>query len=106
MFNNFVVTGQYVWTPSSKTLFDVNAMNQDTQDVNVDGEENLEEGSGDSVEDIISNYADDVCKLVTRVNMGNNSTTNSNGKRKAREQYGGQSRKKNKKPYGFGAQLL
>jgi hypothetical protein len=38
--------------------------------------------------------------------MGNNSTTNSSGKRKSREQYGRQSRKKNKKPYGFGAQLL
>jgi hypothetical protein len=93
-------------TPSSGTLFDDDTVNQSTQNANVNEEENLEEGSDDSKEDVIPNYTDDVCNLVTGVNMGNSSTTNSSGKRKTREQCGGQSRKKSKKPYGFGAQLL
>jgi hypothetical protein len=60
-------------------------MNQSTQGVNVNEEENLEEGSGDSEEDDIPNYIDHVCNLVV-VNMGNSSTTNNSGKRKTREQ--------------------
>jgi len=66
----------------------------------------LEEGSGDSEENVIPNYTDDAYNLVARVNMRNNSTINNSGERKAREQFGGQSKKKSKKPYGFGAQLL
>jgi hypothetical protein len=44
-------------------------VNQSTQDVNVNEEENLEEGSGDSEEDVIPNYTDDAYNLVARVNM-------------------------------------
>jgi len=105
MFNNVVVTRHYAWTQSSETLFDDDDMNQSTQDVNVNEEENLEEGSGDLEEDDIPNYIDHVCNLVV-VNMGNNSTKNYSGKRKTRKQYDGQSKKKSKKPYKFGAQLL
>jgi|UniRef100_A0A3N7HBV7 hypothetical protein len=106
MFSNVVATRHYAWTPSSRILFDDDTVNQSTQDANVNEEENLEEGSSDSKEDVIPNYTDDVCNLVTGVNMGNSSTTKSSGKRKKREQCGGQSRKKSKKPYRFGAQLL
>ena len=101
-----MATLHYAWTLFSKTLLDDDVVNQSTQDVNVNEEENLEEGSGDSKEDVIPNYTDDAYNLVARVNMGNNSTTNNSGERKIREQCGGKSRKKNKKPYGFRAQLL
>ena len=106
MFSNVVATGHYAWAPSSGVLFDDDVVNQNTQDVHVNKEENLEEGSGDSEEDVIPNYTDDVCNLIARVNMGNSSTTNSSGKRKAREQGGGKSIKKSKKPHGVGAQML
>ncbi|KAI9390585.1 hypothetical protein POPTR_008G196901v4 [Populus trichocarpa] len=106
MLNNVVATGHYAWAPSSGVLFDDDVVNQNTQDVHVNKEENLEEGNGDSEEDVIPNYTDDVCNLIARVNMGNSSTTNSSGKRKAREQGGGKSIKKSKKPHGVGAQML
>ena len=92
-----MATLHYAWTLFSKTLLDDDVVNQSTQDVNVNEEENLEEGSGDSEEDVIPNYTDDAYNLVARVNMGNNSTTNNSGERKIREQCGGKSRKKNKK---------
>jgi hypothetical protein len=53
MFSNVVATGHYVWAPSSRVLFDDDVVNQNTQDVHVNEEENLEEGSGDSEEDVI-----------------------------------------------------
>jgi hypothetical protein len=40
MFINVVATGHYAWTPSSISLFD-DDVNQSTQDVNVNEEENL-----------------------------------------------------------------
>jgi hypothetical protein len=92
-----VATLHYAWTLFSKTLLDDDVVNQSTQDVNVNEEENREEGSGDSEEDVIPNYTDDAYNLVARVNMGNNSTTNNSGERKIREQCGGKSRKKSKK---------
>ncbi|XP_011014260.1 PREDICTED: uncharacterized protein LOC105118094 [Populus euphratica] len=56
MFSNVVATGHYAWAPSSGVLFDDDTVNQNTQDVHVNKEENLEEGSGDSKEDVIPNY--------------------------------------------------
>jgi hypothetical protein len=53
MFSNVVATGHYAWAPSSRVLFDDDVVNQNTQDVHVNEEENLEEGSGDSEEDVI-----------------------------------------------------
>ncbi|KAJ6989010.1 hypothetical protein NC653_021795 [Populus alba x Populus x berolinensis] len=67
IFNNVVATGHYAWAPSSGVLFDDDVMNQNTQDVHINEEENLEEGSGDSEEDVIPNYTDDVCNLVVGV---------------------------------------
>ena len=106
MFSNVVATGHYAWAPSSGVLFDDDVVNQNTQDVHINEEENLEEGSGDSEEDVIPNYTDDVCNLIAGVNMANSSTTNSSGKRKSREQGGGKSTKKSKKPHGVRAQRL
>ncbi|XP_011006997.1 PREDICTED: uncharacterized protein LOC105112836 [Populus euphratica] len=85
MFNNVVATRHYVWTPSSESLFDDDVAGQSTLNGNVNEEENLKEGNGDSEEDVISNFTDDVCNLVAGVNMRNNSTTNSSGKKKVRE---------------------
>jgi hypothetical protein len=48
-----VATLHYAWTLFSKTLLDDDVVNQSTQDVNVNEKENLEEGSGDSEEDVI-----------------------------------------------------
>lgn len=67
IFSNVVATGHYAWAPSSGVLFDDDVVNQNTQDVHVNKEENLEEGSGDSEEDVIPNYTDDVCNLVIGV---------------------------------------
>jgi hypothetical protein len=106
MFSNVVATGHYAWTPSSGYSFDDYVAGQSTPDGNVNEEENLEEGSGDSEEDVIPNFTDDVRNLVAGVNIGNSSTTNSSGKRKAREQCGVQSTKKSKKPSGVGDRLL
>jgi len=74
MFSNVVATGHYAWTLSSGYLFDDYVAGQSTPDGNVNEEENLEEGSGDSEEDVIPNFIDDVCNLVAGVNIGNNST--------------------------------
>ena len=57
-------------------------------------------------EDVIPNFTNDFHNLVAGVNIRNSSTTNSSGKRKAREQCGVQSRKKSKKPSGVGDRLL
>ena len=57
-------------------------------------------------EDVIPNFTNDFHNLVAGVNIKNSSTTNSSGKRKAREQYGMQSRKKIKKPSGVCDRLL
>ena len=89
IFSNSVATRQYVWTPSLKVLFDDDTGVHDTQDGNVDGDENLKEKSGDTKEDDITNYTQDVCNLVVGVNMSNNSTIHSSGKRKTREQCDG-----------------
>lgn len=91
-----MATRQHAWTLFSGTLLDDDVVNQGTQDVNGDRNENLEEESGDLEEDIILNYADNVCNLVAGVNMENNSTTNSSEKSTTGEQCSGQSRKKNK----------
>jgi hypothetical protein len=61
MFSNVMTIRYYAWTLSSGTLYDDdNDVNQSTRDVNE--EENLEKGSGDSEKDVISNYTKDVYK--------------------------------------------
>jgi hypothetical protein len=63
-------------------LFDDDVGVHDTQDGNADDDENLEEKSGDTEEDDITNYTKNVCNLVIGVNMSNNSTIHSSGKEK------------------------
>jgi hypothetical protein len=47
----------------------------------------LEEESGDSEEDGISNFTGDVCNMVRGVNMSTRSNNRSSGKRKEREHF-------------------
>lgn len=75
----------------------------DISNVNIDGVD-LEEGSGDSEEDVILNLENDMSQMVGGVNMSSNSNTKSSGKRKEGDPYEVQVRKK--KMYEIGVQLL
>jgi hypothetical protein len=103
MFSNIVATGEYTWAPSSGVLCDDNVGIDEDPNTNEE-QPDLEEGSGDSKEDGIPNFTDDVCNMVRGVNMSSSSNTRSSGKRKEREcsevQVG---KKKNSR---IGAQLL
>jgi len=86
MFTNIIATSNYAWAPSSGVLPD--------HDVGVDGNQHakvdqpdLEEESGDSEEDGISNFTGDVCNMVRGVNMSTRSNNRSSGKRKEREHF-------------------
>jgi hypothetical protein len=84
MFSNIIATGEYVWAPSSGVLCDDNVGVDEDPNANEE-QPDLEEGSGDSEEDEILNFTDDVCNMVREVNMSNISNTRSSGKRKERE---------------------
>lgn len=56
IFSDSVTTKQYVWTSSLKVLFDDDTGVHDTQNGNADDDENLEEKSGDTEKDDITNY--------------------------------------------------
>ena len=84
MFSNIIATGEYVWAPSSGVLCDDNVGVDEDPNANEE-QPDLEEGSGDSEENEILNFTDDVCNMVREVNMSNISNTRSSGKRKERE---------------------
>ena len=84
IFPNIVATGDYAWTPWSRVLCDDNVGVDGNQNVNVD-QPDLKEGNGDSEEDEIPNFTDDVCNMVRGVNMSTSSNTRSSDKRKERE---------------------
>ncbi|XP_052311387.1 uncharacterized protein LOC127905672 [Populus trichocarpa] len=84
MFSNIVATGEYTWAPSSGVLCDDNVGIDEDPNTNEE-QPDLEEGSGDSKEDGIPNFTDDVCNMVRGVNMSSSSNTRSSGKRKERE---------------------
>ena len=65
----------------------------------------MEEGSGDSEEDGIPNFTDDVCNMVRGVNMSSNRNTRISEKRKERECLDIQAGKK-KRSSGIGMQVL
>jgi hypothetical protein len=65
----------------------------------------LEEGSGDSEEDEIPNFSDDVCNMVRGVNMFTSNNSGSSVKRKERERFEVQAGEK-KRNSGIGLQLL
>ncbi|XP_034907176.1 uncharacterized protein [Populus alba] len=104
MFSNIVATGQYAWAPSAGIRRDDNVGVDEDPNAN-DEQPDLEEGSGDSEEDGIPNFTDDVCNMVRGVNMSSSSNTRSSGKRKERERVDVQSGKK-KRSSGIGMQLL
>ena len=104
MFSNIIATGEYVWAPSSEVLCDDNVGVDEDPNANEE-QPDLEEGSGDSEEDEILNFTDDVCNMVREVNMSNISNTRSSGKRKEREHSEVQDGKK-KRSSGIGLQLL
>ena len=65
----------------------------------------LEKGSGDSWEDEIPNFENDIFQMVGGVNMlSNNNNTRSTGKIKERDLYASRARKK--RTSGIGVQLL
>ncbi|KAJ6936708.1 L10-interacting MYB domain-containing protein-like isoform X2 [Populus alba x Populus x berolinensis] len=104
MFANIVATGEYAWAPSSGVLPDHNVGVDGSQHTHVE-QPDLEEGSGDSEEDGIPNFADDVCNMVRGVNMDTSSNSRSGGKRKERQRVEVQAGKK-KRNSGIGFQLL
>ena len=99
MFTNIVATGHYVWAPSQ-------GLNSNEDDVSerrtnaVNEDPHLEEGSGDSEEDSLPNFVDDVGNMVAGVTFANSTSnpTGSSGKRKGVQQ----SSQKNKKKKGAG----
>ena len=95
MFSNIVATGQYAWAPSAGMSRDDNVGVAKDPNAN-DEQPDLEEGSGDSEEDGIPNFTDDVCDMVRGVNMSSSSNPRSSGKRKARERLDVQEVKKKK----------
>ena len=64
----------------------------------------MEEGSGDSEEDLIPDFQTDMARMVGGINMSSSSNTKSGGKRKERDHYDVRGRKK--KTAGIGVQLL
>jgi len=105
MFTNTVATGQYAWGPSQGLNSDedgvgqrqINAVNEDPQ---------LQEGSGDSEEDSLSNFVVDANNMVAGVNFSNSTSnpTGSSGKRKCVQQSSQQNLKK--KGVGRGSHLF
>jgi len=95
MFTHTIATGQYAWGPSQGLNSDedgvgqrqINAVNEDPQ---------LQEGSGDSEEDSLSNFVVDVNNMVAGVNFSNSTSnpTGSSGKRKCVQQSSQQNLKK------------
>ena len=102
MYSNIVATGAFAWAPSSgvpaSSGVDPGTSNADIAD---DG---LEEGSGDSEEDVIPDFHTDMARMVGEINMSTSSNTKSSGKRKERDHADVRCRKK--KTSGIGVQLL
>ncbi|KAI9390399.1 hypothetical protein POPTR_008G176600v4 [Populus trichocarpa] len=102
MYSNIVATGAYAWAPSSGVLVgsDVDPGTSNA-DIGYDG---LEEGSGDSEEDVIPDFQTDMARMVGGINMPSSNNTKSGGKRKERDHYDVRGGKK--KTTGIGVQLL
>nr|XP_034907417.1 uncharacterized protein LOC118043511 [Populus alba] len=102
MYSNIVATGAFAWAPSSGVPagsgLDPGTSNADIVD---DG---LEEGSGDSEEDVNPDFQTDMARMVGEINMSTSSNTKSSGKRKGRDHADVRCRKK--KTSGIGVQLM
>jgi hypothetical protein len=102
MYSNIVATGAFAWAPSSGVPagsgVDPGTSNADIAD---DG---LEEGSGDSEEDVIPDFQTDMARMVGGIHMSSSTNTKSGEKRKERDHYDVRGRKK--KTSGIGVKLL
>jgi len=102
MYSNIVATGEFAWAPSSRVPASSD-VDPGISNANIDCA-GLEEGSGDSKEDVILDFQTDMTWMVRGINMSSSSNTKSGGKKKARDPY--EVRGKKKKTYGIGVQLL
>ncbi|XP_002299882.4 L10-interacting MYB domain-containing protein [Populus trichocarpa] len=92
MYSNIVATGTFAWALSSGVPADSDVdPGTSNADIAHDG---LEEGSGDSEEDVIPNFQTDMVRMVGGINMSSSSNTKSSGKRKERDHYDVRGRKK------------
>ncbi|KAL9372594.1 hypothetical protein Peur_034838 [Populus x canadensis] len=102
MYSNIVATGEFAWAPSSGVP-DGNDVDPGTSNASID-RAGLEERSGGSEEDVIPDFQTDMAQMVGWINMSSSSNTKSDGKRKERDPYEVQGRKK--KMSGIGVRLL
>jgi hypothetical protein len=77
-----VATGEYAWVLSQGMLFDEDNRGDGLKNTSND-DINLEEGSGNSNEDGIPNFMDDVSNMVASFNVANSSNNHNSGKRKS-----------------------
>jgi hypothetical protein len=101
MFTNIVATGEYVWAPSQGLNSDNDGFSKRRNNASNE-DPHLEEGSGDSEEDTLPNFVEDVNNMVTGVNFANNTSnpSSSSGKRKCVQQC---TQKSEKKRFGNGS---
>jgi len=85
MYSNIVATGAFAWAPSSG-LPAGSDVDPGTSNADID-RDGLEEGRGDSKEDVIPDFQIDMARMVGGINMSSNSNTKSDGKRKGRDLY-------------------
>jgi hypothetical protein len=102
MYSNIVTTRAFAWAPSSG-LPAGSDVDPGTSNADID-RDGLEEGSGDSEEDVIPDFQIDMARMVGGINMSSSSNTKSGGKRKERDPYEVRGRKK--KTSGIGIRLL
>lgn len=104
MFSNIVATGQHAWAPcQGMTSEEDQGGDGLVNSSNID--KNLEEGSGDSEEDFIPDFVEDVSRMVAGCNVPNSSSNHSSVKRKATETSIMQPQKK-RKGSGMEAKIL
>jgi len=102
MYSNIVATREFAWAPSSGVPAGSD-VDPGTSNANID-RAGLEEGSGDSEEDVILDFQTNMARMVGGINMSSSSNTKSGGKRKERDPYEVRGRKK--KTSGIGVKLL
>ncbi|KAI5589047.1 hypothetical protein BDE02_05G135300 [Populus trichocarpa] len=92
MYSNIVATGAFAWASSSGVPADSDVdPGTSNADIAHDG---LEEGNGDSKEDVIPDFQTDMARMVGGINMSSSSNIKSGGKRKERDHYDVRGRKK------------
>ncbi|KAG6760995.1 hypothetical protein POTOM_034184 [Populus tomentosa] len=102
MYSNIIATGAFAWAPSSDVPAG-NGVDPGTSNADI-ADDGLEEGSGDSEEDVILYFQTDMARMIGGINMSSSSNTKSSDKRKERDHYDMRCRKK--KTSGIGVQLL